>query len=223
MSNSENQIQLNEEQQAVEVSLKEWIQVIKENREEVLVQIMMIEGAGEMDVNAEIQMREIISTNPVVEYLMKIAGDEMGKWQQALEVAKTLLTRLFSFYSGPVDHSVLSVSYGVDHDPSHAVMEVIGVIQQYEAQSAQVMDGWMNYHLHREQLKGGLLALKDYPDLLVHSDMHAAFNLHDKKMILGIKSDLSDLLVNYSVLIDVLVAATAHLHDDGEDEFDMYI
>ena len=77
--------------------------------------------------------------------------------------------------------------------------------------------------VNREQLKGGLLALREHPDLLVNSDMHAAFNLLDKKMILEIKSDLSDLLINYSVLMDVLVAATAHMHDDEEDEFDMYI
>ena len=121
-----------------------------------------------------------------------------------------------------MDHSVLSVSYGVDNDPSHEVMQVIGVIQEYEAQSTKVMEGWMNYHLNREQLKGGLLALKEHPDLLVNSDLHAAFNLLDKKMILEIKSDLSDLLFNYSVLMDVLVAATAHMHDE-EDEFDMYM
>ena len=223
MSNTEDLNQLNEEQQQVEMSLKQWLQVIEGNREEVLAQILKIEGEREMDVDEEMQMKDIISTNPVVENLMKIAEEEMGKWKETLGISKTFLALLFSLYSGPVDHSVLSVSYGVDHDPCHEVMQVIGVIQQYEAQAAKVMDGWINYHLNREQLKGGLLALLEHPDLLVNSDLHAAFNLLDKKMILEIKSDLSDLLINYSVLIDVLVAATAHLHDDEEDEYDMYV
>ena len=216
-----NTNQSNEEQQQVEMSLKEWVQAIEENRKKALEQVMKIEGEKDLDV--ELEMKDIISTNPVVEHLMKIAEEEMGKWKETLVISKTLLARLFSLYSGPVDHSVLSVSYGVDHDPCHEVMQVIGVIQQNEAQAANVMDGWMNYHLNREQLKGGLLALKDHPDLLVNSDMHAAFNLLDKKMILELKSDLSDLLFNYTVLIDVLMAATAHMHDDEEDELDMYI
>ena len=223
MANIQSKDQLNEEQQSVEMSLQEWVQVIKENREELLAQVLKIGGEKEMDVDPEMQMREIISTNPVVDFLMKIAEVELGKYQEALAALKTLLARLFSLYSGPVDHSVLSVSYGVDHDPSHEVMQVIGVIQQYEAQSANLMDGWMNYHLNREQLKGGLLALMDHPDLLVNSDLHAAFNLLDKKMILEIKTEMSDLLINYSVLMDVLVAATAHIHDDEEDELDMYV
>ena len=210
-----------EEQQQVEMSLKELFQVIEENRKKAMDQVMKIEGERDLDV--ELQMKDIISTNPVVEHLMEIAEEELGKWEEALVVSKTLLARLFSLHSGPVDHSVLTVSYGVDHDPCHDVMQVIGVIQEYEAQSTKVTDGWMNYHLNREQLKGGLLALKDHPDLLVNSDMHAAFNLLDKKMILEIKSDLTDLPLNYSVLIDVLMAATAHMHDDKEDEFDMYI
>ena len=211
--------QLLQEQQQVEMSLKELVQVIEENREKALVKIMQIEGERETD--ADMKMEEILSTNPAVESLMKIAEEEIGKWKETLQKTKTLMARLFSLYSGPVDHSVLSVCYGVDHDPCHELMQVIGVIQEYEAHSAQVMDGWMNYHLSREQLKGGLLALKDHPDLLVNSDMHAAFLLLDKKHLLGIKSDLSDLLVNYSVLTDVLVAATAHMHDD-ETELDMY-
>ena len=223
MANIQSKDQLNEEQQSVEMSLQEWVQVIKENREELLAQVLKIGGEKEMDVDPEMQMREIISTNPVVDYLMKIAEEELGKYQEALTALKTLLARLFSLYSGPVDHSVLSVCYGVDHDPSHEVMQVIGVVQEYEGQSANLMDGWMNYHLNREQLKGGLLALMDHPDLLVNSDLHAAFNLLDKKMILKVKSELSDLLVNYSVLMDVLVSATTHMHDHEEDEFDMYV
>ena len=221
--NIQSKDQLNEEQQKVEMCLQEWVQIIKENREELLGQIMKIDCEKEMDVDAEIQKREIISTNPVVDNLMKIAEEELGKYQEALAALKTLLACLFSLYSGPVDHSVLSVSYGVDHDPCHEVMQVIGVIQEYEAQSAKLMDGWMNYHLNREQLKGGLLALMDHPDLLVNSDLHAALNLLDKKMIMKIKSELSDLLVNYSVLMDVLVAATTHMHDDEKGDFDMYI
>merc|ERR1712062_669150 len=175
-------------------------------------QVMKIKGEREVDV--ELQMKDIISTNPVVEHLMKIAEEELGKWKETLVTSKSLLACLFSLYSGPVDHSVLTVSYGVDHDPCHEVMQVIGVIQEYEAQATNMMEGWMNYHLNREQLKGGLLALREHPDLLVNSDMHAAFNLLDKKMILEIKSDLSDLLINYSVLMDVSVVATKHMHDD---------
>ena len=225
MANIQSKDQLNEEEQSIEMSLQEWVQVIKENREGLLGQVLKIDGEKEMDVDPEMQMREIVSTNSVVDNLMNIAEGVLDKYQEALAALKTLLARLFSLYSGPVDHSVLSVSYGVDHDPCHEVMQVIGVIQEYEAQSAKLMDGWMNYHLNREQLKGGLLALKEHPDLLVNSDMHAAFNLLDKKMILEVKSELSDLLVNYSVLMDVLVAATTHthMHHDEEGEYDMYV
>ena len=218
----------NNEDQNVEMSLKEWVKVIEENREKLLALVMKITDERDMEVNADMQIGEIISTNPVVEHLMKIADEELGTFKEALVVLKTLLTRLFSLHSGPLDHSVLSVSYGVDHGHvSQDVMQILGVIQEYEAQSAKVMDIWINYHLNREQLKGGLLAhldhLLDHPDLLFNSDLHAAFNLHDKKMISEIKSELSDLLINYSVLLDVSVAATAHMHDDEEDEFDMYM
>ena len=214
----------NNEDQNVEMSLKEWVKVIEENREKLLALVMKITDERDMEVNADMQMGEIISTNPVVEHLMKIADEELGTFNEALVALKTLLSRLFSLHSGPMDHSVLSVSYGVDHGHvSQDVMQILGVIQEYEAQSDKVMDIWINYHLNREQLKGGLLALKDHPDLLFNSDLHAAFNLHDKKMICEIKSELSDLLINYSVLMDVSVAATAHMHDDEEDEFDMYM
>ena len=214
----------NNEDQKVEMSLKEWVKVIEENREKLLALVMKITDERDMEVNADMQIGEIISTNPVVEHLMKIADEELGTFKEALVVLKTLLTRLFSLHSRPLDHSVLSVSYGVDHGHvSQDVMQILGVIQEYEAQSAKVMDIWINYHLNREQLKGGLLALKDHHDLLLNSDLHAAFNLLDKKMISEIKSELSDLLINYSVLMDVSVAASAHMHDDEEDEFDMYM
>ena len=203
--------------------LKELIQVIEENREKAVAQVMKIEAEREMNWDAEMQMMEILSTNPAVEQLMRIAEEEFAKWKAALVMAKTNLAQQFSLHSGPVDHSVLSESYGVDHEASHGVLQVIGLIQEYEAQSANVMDGWMNYHLSREQMKGGLLAsLVDHPDQLVNSDLQAAFSLLDKKMFMDIKSQLSDLLVNYSVFMDVLVAATAHMHDE-EDEFDMYM
>ena len=214
----------NNEDQKVEMSLKEWVKVTEENREKLLALVMKITDERDMEVNADMQMGEIISTNPVVEHLMKIADEELGTFKEALVVLKSLLTRLFSLHSGPLDHSVLSVSYGVDHGHvSQDVMQILGVIQEYEAQSDKVMDIWINYHLNREQLKGGLLAREDHPDLLFNSDLHAAFNLLDKKMISEIKSELSDLLINYSVLMDVSVAATAHMHDDEEDEFDMYM
>ena len=190
----------------------------KENRDKVLADVLVM-IAEEKDV--ENQMMRISSTNPVLDHLMKIAKEDFEMWTQILVMSKTLMASLFSLYSGPSDHSVLSVSYGVDRDPCHELMQVIGVIQQFEAQSAQVMDGWMNYHLNREQLKGGLLVHEVHPDVLVNSDLYAALLLLDKKEVLGIKSDLSDLLVNYSVLTDVLVAATAHMHDD-ETELDMY-
>ena len=202
--------------------LKELIQVIEENREKAVAQVMKIEAEREMNWDAEMQMMEILSTNPAVEQLMRIAEEEFGKWKAALVMAKTNLAQQFSLHSGPVDHSVLSESYGVDHEASHGVLQVIGLIQEYEAQSANVMDGWMNYHLNREQLKGGLASLADHPDLLFKSDLFAAFSLLDKKMFMDLKSELSDLLVNYSVFMDVLVAATAHMHDE-EDEFDMYM
>ena len=201
-------------------SLKELIQAIEGNREKAVAQVMKIEAERNWD--AEMQMMEILSTNPVVEQLMKIAEEEFGKWKAALVMAKTNLAQQFSLHSGPVDHSVLSESYGVDHEPSHGVLQVIGLIQEYEAQSAKVMDGWMNYHLNREQMKGGLLQMVEHPDMLVNSDLHAAFSLLDQKMIIDLKAELSDLLVNYSVFKDVLVAATAHMHDE-EDEFDMYM
>ena len=91
-------------------------------------QVLKIDGEKEMDVDPEMQMREIVSTNSVVDNLMNIAEGVLDKYQEALAALKTLLARLFSLYSGPVDHSVLSVSYGVDHDPCHEVMQVIGVI-----------------------------------------------------------------------------------------------
>ena len=200
-------------------SLKELIQAIEENRERAVAQVMKIEAESEMDADTDTDEgaeMEILSTNPAVDQLMRIAEEEFGKWKETLVISKTLLASLFSLHSGPVDHSVLSVSYGVDHEPSHGVLQVISLIQEYEAQSAKVMDGWMNYHLNREQMKGGLLQMAEHPDMLVNSDLHAAFSLLDQKMIIDLKAELSDLLVNYSVF-----AATAHMHD--EDEFDMYM
>ena len=81
------------------------------------------------------------------------------------------------------------------------------------------MDSWINYHLNREQLKAGVLSNMVDPDLLFNSDFYAAFMLLDKKMISEIKSDLTDLLNNYSILIDVFGAATAHMNDDEEEDF----
>ena len=213
MSNSEDK---NQEQQ-VEMSLKQWVEVIKENRENVLSHVITI-ADKKVDVEVDVvvveemqeimkvdeEMLEIISTNPIVEHLMRIAEEDLGMWNEALVISKSLLASFFG--------------------RSLEVLQIFGVIQEFEAQSANVMEGWINYHLNREQFKGGLLAHEVHPNLLVNSDFYAAFLLLDKKMISGIKSDLSDLLNNYSVLIDVLVAATAHMHDDEEHNFDtMYM
>ena len=198
----------NNQQQQVKMSLKQWVQVIEENREKVLAHVMMIAEEKEEDVDVEVdeekQMLEIILTNPVVEYLMRIVEEDLGMWNEALVISKSLLAGFFG--------------------RSFEVLQIFGVIQEFEAQSAKVMEGWINYHLNREQFKGGILAHEVHPDLLVNSDFFAAFLLLDKKMISGIKSDLSDLLNNYSVLMDILVAATAHItmHDD-EDDFNMYM
>ena len=213
------------DQNNLQESLKELIQAIEENREKAVAQVMKIEAEREMDADTDTDEgaeMQILSTNPAVDQLMRIAEEEFGKWKETLVISKTLLASLFSLHSGPVDHSVLSVSYRVDHEPSHGVLQVISLIQEYEAQSAKVMDGWMNYHMNREQIKGGLLQMGEHPDMLVSSDLHAAFSLLDQKMIMDLKAELSDLLVNYSVFKDVLVAATAHMHDE-EDEFDMYM
>ena len=199
------------------MSLKQWVEVIKENRENVLSHVITI---ADKKVDVEVdevvveemqeimkvdeEMLEIISTNPIVEHLMRIAEEDLGMWNEALVISKSLLASFFG--------------------RSLEVLQIFGVIQEFEAQSANVMEGWINYHLNREQFKGGLLAHEVHPNLLVNSDFYAAFLLLDKKMISGIKSDLSDLLNNYSVLIDVLVAATAHMHDDEEHNFDtMYM
>ena len=178
------------------MSLKQWVEVIKENRENVLSHVITI---ADKKVDVEVdevvveemqeimkvdeEMLEIISTNPIVEHLMRIAEEDLGMWNEALVISKSLLASFFG--------------------RSLEVLQIFGVIQEFEAQSANVMEGWINYHLNREQFKGGLLAHEVHPNLLVNSDFYAAFLLLDKKMISGIKSDLSDLLNNYSVLIDV--------------------
>merc|ERR1719213_41667 len=73
LSRSDDQHQSNEEQQ-VEMSIKEWIKVIGENREKLLADVMMIsDERNTMDVDVEQEIRGIITANPVVEHLMGIA------------------------------------------------------------------------------------------------------------------------------------------------------
>ena len=197
MSNSEDKNQ----QPQVEMSLKQWLQVIEENREKVSAHVMMIAEEKEADEeeDLETQMLEIMLANPVVAYLLRVVEEDFGMWNVSLVISKSLLASFF--------------------DMTPEVMQIFGVIQEFEAQSAQVMDSWINYHLNREQLKAGVLSNVVDPDLLFNSDFYAAFMLLDKKMISEIKSDLTDLLNNYSILIDVFGAATAHMNDDEEDDF----
>ena len=197
MSNSEDKNQ----QPQVEMSLKQWLQVIEENREKVSAHVMMIAEEKEADEeeDLETQMLEIMLANPVVAYLMRVVEEDFGMWNVSLVISKSLLASFF--------------------DMTPEVMQIFGVIQEFEAQSAQVMDSWINYHLNREQLKAGVLSNVVDPDLLFNSDFYAAFMLLDKKMISEIKSDLTDLLNNYSILIDVFGAATAHMNDDEEEDF----
>ena len=75
MSNTEDQNQLNEEQLAVEMSLQDWVQLIEENKEELLAQVLKIEEGMDLDLDTE------MSTNPVVEHLMKIAVEELEEWK----------------------------------------------------------------------------------------------------------------------------------------------
>ena len=189
------------------MSLNQWVQVIQDNREKVLSHVMMIAEEKDMaedhEEDVDKQILEIILTNPLIEYLMNIAKEDLGLWNEALLISKSLLSSLFG--------------------RTVEVMQIFGVIKEFEAQSVKVIDGWINYHLNREQFKGGLLALKDHPDLLANSDLKAAFLLLDDKMVSEIKADLSDLLNNYSVLIDILVAATEHMHDGEEEDFNMYM
>ena len=197
MSNSEDKNQ----QPQVDMSLKQWLQVIEENREKVSAHVMMIAEEKEADEeeDLETQMLEIMLANPVVAYLMRVVEEDFGMWNVSLVISKSLLASFF--------------------DMTPEVMQIFGVIQEFEAQSAQVMDSWINYHLNREQLKAGVLSNMVDPDLLFNSDFYAAFMLLDKKMISEIKSDLTDLLNNYSILIDVFGAATAHMNDDEEEDF----
>ena len=121
---------------------------------------------------------------------MKIAEEELGKWKETLVALKrTLMSRLENAHY------------------KDEAMEVIGVIQEYEAQSNQVTERWMNYYLNRQQLKGGLLSLNRIL-LLVKLGTHDALHFLDKKMFLEIKLDLSDLLYNYSVLMDYLISCS---------------
>ena len=197
MSSSEDKNQ----QPQVEMSLKQWLQVIEENREKVSSHVMMIaeEKGVDEEEDLETQMLEIMLANPVVAYLMRVVEEDFGMWNVSLVISKSLLASFF--------------------DMTPEVMQIFGVIQEFEAQSAQVMDSWINYHLNREQLKAGVLSNVVDPDLLFNSDFYAAFMLLDKKMISEIKSDLTDLLNNYSILIDVFGAATAHMNDDEEEDF----
>lgn len=197
MSNSEDKNQ----QPQVEMSLKQWLQVIEENREKVSAHVMMIaeEKGVDEEEDLETQMLEIMLANPVVAYLLRVVEEDFGMWNVSLVISKSLLASFF--------------------DMTPEVMQIFGVIQEFEAQSAQVMDSWINYHLNREQLKAGVLSNMVDPDLLFNSDFYAAFMLLDKKMISEIKSDLTDLLNNYSILIDVFGAATAHMNDDEEEDF----
>ena len=197
MSNSEDKNQ----QPQVEMSLKQWLQAIEENREKVSAHVMMIAEEKEADEeeDLETQMLEIMLANPVVAYLLRVVEEDFGMWNVSLVISKSLLASFF--------------------DMTPEVMQIFGVIQEFEAQSAQVMDSWINYHLNREQLKAGVLSNMVDPDLLFNSDFYAAFMLLDKKMISEIKSDLTDLLNNYSILIDVFGAATAHMNDDEEEDF----
>ena len=197
MSNSEDKNQ----QPQVDMSLKQWLQVIEENREKVSAHVMMIaeEKGVDEEEDLETQMLEIMLANPVVAYLMRVVEEDFGMWNVSLVISKSLLASFF--------------------DMTPEVMQIFGVIQEFEAQSAQVMDSWINYHLNREQLKAGVLSNMVDPDLLFNSDFYAAFMLLDKKMISEIKSDLTDLLNNYSILIDVFGAATAHMNDDEEEDF----
>ena len=197
MSNSEDKNQ----QQQVGMSLKQWLQAIEENREKVSSHVMMIaeEKGVDEEEDLETQMLEIMLANPVVAYLLRVVEEDFGMWNVSLVISKSLLASFF--------------------DMTPEVMQIFGVIQEFEAQSAQVMDSWINYHLNREQLKAGVLSNMVDPDLLFNSDFYAAFMLLDKKMISEIKSDLTDLLNNYSILIDVFGAATAHMNDDEEEDF----
>ena len=197
MNNSEDKNQ----QPQVEMSFKQWLQVIEENREKVSAHVMMIaeEKGVDEEEDLETQMLEIMLANPVVAYLMRVVEEDFGMWNVSLVISKSLLASFF--------------------DMTPEVMQIFGVIQEFEAQSAQVMDSWINYHLNREQLKAGVLSNMVDPDLLFNSDFYAAFMLLDKKMISEIKSDLTDLLNNYSILIDVFGAATAHMNDDEEEDF----
>ena len=197
MSNSEDKNQ----QPQVGMSLKQWLQVIEENREKVSAHVMMIaeEKGVDEEEDLETQVLEIMLANPVVAYLMRVVEEDFGMWNVSLVISKSLLASFF--------------------DMTPEVMQIFGVIQEFEAQSAQVMDSWINYHLNREQLKAGVLSNMVDPDLLFNSDFYAAFMLLDKKMISEIKSDLTDLLNNYSILIDVFGAATAHMNDDEEEDF----
>ena len=197
MNNSEDKNQ----QQQVDMSLKQWLQVIEENREKVSSHVMMIaeEKGVDEEEDLETQMLEIMLANPVVAYLLRVVEEDFGMWNVSLVISKSLLASFF--------------------DMTPEVMQIFGVIQEFEAQSAQVMDSWINYHLNREQLKAGVLSNMVDPDLLFNSDFYAAFMLLDKKMISEIKSDLTDLLNNYSILIDVFGAATAHMNDDEEEDF----
>ena len=77
MSNTEDQNQLNEEQQPVEMSFQEWVQVIEENIEELYSQFLKLKPGMDVDVDVDTEMQ----INPVVEYLMKIAVEELEEWK----------------------------------------------------------------------------------------------------------------------------------------------
>ena len=153
----------------------------------------------------------IIPTNTVLNIQRQAVEPVLQQFSEDLEAIKTKVTHILSDLSeDEPDDSMFIPDPAANPTPAMKVITIIQVIQSMSKWSSDIMDTWVNYHMNRDQLKGGIdiQRLMTEQNFVDTDDICQAIVLLDCKMAKEMKTMLNTIMLNYITLEDIVLDAT---------------
>jgi len=152
-----------------------------------------------------------LASNDSLDHLRSSAEPLLQHFADDLVAVRTKVTLLLS------EQDVNLVGDNLDYKENAAtkLLRIIKAIESMNQWTSHVMTSWVEYHIHRSQLKGGL----DMRGLQEASrdDLCQALALWDIKQGQELRGVLSTLLLHYILLEDIMLEAEGSVAEDPKD------
>ena len=187
---------INEMDQSI-LQIEDLLLQMAENRRKILETLT---GTDE-EPEEENTLHDLVLANRNLLFLSEKVDEELNIFNDILVGLKTQMAPLYKKIDDQ-DDSVFFSEYK-EESASSKLLEVAGVIQQFEIWCSQAIDVQMQYHLNREQIKESIDfdALQKSPMVFLSSDLYHAIKLLDKKMEIELKRIAPSIPLHYHLLI----------------------